>query len=118
MYPTRVVVTGTGLAVSASEPSTTQHATPPEANAMVSQEWRAGIGMVTPLGIGLNANWNSLLQGLSGVTQLLPTHLPAEHHLSEELASRVVGAVDDDQLEAAMAKVSSQSSVSIYVHAC
>lgn len=112
------MVTGAYLVASASEPSTAQLATAPEASAVVSRERRAGVGMVTPLGIGLHANWNNLLQGLSGVTQLLPTHLPAEHHLSEALASRVVGAVDNEQLEIAMAKVSFQTSVSFNGHAC
>eukprot|EP00892_Ulva_mutabilis_P004886 jgi/Ulvmu1/276/UM001_0280.1 len=61
-----------------------------------------GIGMVTPLGIGAHANWISLLKGTSGVSALLPQHLPAEQHLAQDLASRVIGAVENDALDAAI----------------
>lgn len=65
----------------------------------------AGIGLVTPLGIGAHANWISLVQGLSGVTALLPEYLPAEQHLANELPSRVIGAVDNEALNAAISQV-------------
>lgn len=74
--------------------------------------------MVTPLGIGVHANWSSLLQGRSGVTELLPEHLPAEQHLARELPSRVIGAVDSDALEAAMRKVSLDTFVSLCAAMC
>lgn len=35
-----------------------------------------GLGLVTPVGIGVEDTWNSLLSGLCGVKSLEPTDLP------------------------------------------
>lgn len=36
-----------------------------------------GLGLVTPLGIGVEKNWQHLLNGDTGVRALLPEDLPA-----------------------------------------
>ncbi len=46
-----------------------------------------GIGMVTPLGVGRERNWESLVAGKSGVTPI--TRFPVEH-----LNTRIAGTVD------------------------
>jgi hypothetical protein len=57
---------------------------------------------VTPLAIGVSGNWRKLLDGKSGITRLLPEHLPEEHaHVIDQLPSQVVGVVDSHALAAA-----------------
>lgn len=66
----------------------------------------AGIGLVTPLGIGVAENWYKILAGQSGITQLCPEHLPAKHqHVFTKLPSHVIGAVDEQALATAKTNV-------------
>lgn len=61
-----------------------------------------GVGLVTPLAIGVAENWAKLLAGKSGITALCPEHLPPEHaHVLDKLPSQVIGAVDNHALASA-----------------
>lgn len=50
-----------------------------------------GIGLITPLGIGLKENWSNLIAGKSGIKQL-----NSEEY--KNMPSRIAGQIDRDQL--------------------
>lgn len=51
-----------------------------------------GIGMVTPLGIGVKHNWESLLSGKSGIKKI-------EHFPAEDIASQIAGIIPKTESE-------------------
>lgn len=58
-----------------------------------------GIGLVTPLGVGVQSTWNALIAGHTGVRSLSKDDLPPSHHSSlDYLPSKVVACVPKDQL--------------------
>eukprot|EP00879_Flechtneria_rotunda_P015533 GHRR01016244.1.p1 GENE.GHRR01016244.1~~GHRR01016244.1.p1 ORF type:complete len:360 (+),score=98.13 GHRR01016244.1:372-1451(+) len=61
-----------------------------------------GIGMVTPLGVGVENSWSRLIQGHTGVRKLQPDDLPADHrqHM-QQLPCQVIAAVPRAEAEAA-----------------
>jgi 3-oxoacyl-[acyl-carrier-protein] synthase II len=45
-----------------------------------------GLGLVSPLGVGINHNWNSLIAGKSGIKKI-------EHFDTEKLAAKIAGVI-------------------------
>ncbi|GAX82326.1 hypothetical protein CEUSTIGMA_g9755.t1 [Chlamydomonas eustigma] len=65
-----------------------------------------GLGLVTPLGIGVRHVWDELLKGKTGVRLLQPADLPPAHKdILNSLPSRVVATVPQEPLEAAMKRL-------------
>lgn len=61
-----------------------------------------GLGLVTPLGVGVTSVWQRLLAGETGVSKLTPDHLPESHRESyTDLASKVAACVPQDKLDSA-----------------
>jgi 3-oxoacyl-[acyl-carrier-protein] synthase II len=59
-----------------------------------------GIGLVTPLGVGVQSTWNALIAGHTGVRPLSTDDLPLSHHSSlDYLPSKVVACVPKYQLD-------------------
>lgn len=68
-------------------------------------EW-SGLGLVTPLGCGVNASWQGLIQGKCGIRSLEPSHLKMDGfeeevvmHVYDQLSSRVTALVQCGQGE-------------------
>ena len=58
-----------------------------------------GLGLVTPLGVGVQRVWDSLIAGHTAVRALLPDDLPADHrHAFPALPSKVIARVPRVQL--------------------
>lgn len=63
-----------------------------------------GIGMVTPLGVGVHDSWQRLLEGRTGVQRLQPEHLPEAHRSAlSQLPCQVVAAVPRQEADEAAA---------------
>lgn len=62
-----------------------------------------GLGLVTPLGVGVEASWQALVAGGTGVRALTEEDLPATHRgLLPQLACRVAALVPRQQLAPAL----------------
>eukprot|EP00884_Botryococcus_braunii_P022662 jgi/Botrbrau1/907/Bobra.0167s0024.2 len=62
-----------------------------------------GLGLVTPLGVGVARVWERLLAGKSGLSKLLPEDLSPEQRASYgRLQSKVVGRVPQEELREAL----------------
>jgi len=51
-----------------------------------------GLGLVTPLGTGLEKNWQALMEGRSGIRKI-------SHFCADAFASRIAGEVPDFRAE-------------------
>ena len=62
-----------------------------------------GIGVVTPLGIGLTQTWQRLLEGATGTVRLNESHVPSGHWTAaQKLPCQVVAPVDTEELKAVL----------------
>jgi 3-oxoacyl-[acyl-carrier-protein] synthase II len=65
-----------------------------------------GIGLVTPVGVGVKASWDALVSGATGVRALQKGDLPPAHQaLLNQLPSRVGALVPRDQLSHALTQL-------------
>ncbi|CAK0739923.1 hypothetical protein CVIRNUC_001210 [Coccomyxa viridis] len=66
-----------------------------------------GLGLVTPLGVGVERAWQALLQGSCGIKRLSPEDLPKGHDVAlGNLPSQVAAVVPGEQLAQALSAAS------------
>ncbi|BDA48663.1 3-oxoacyl-[acyl-carrier-protein] synthase, mitochondrial [Coccomyxa sp. Obi] len=76
-----------------------------------------GLGLVTPLGLGLQNVWDKLLQGECGIKQVTAADLPKGHDKAlEKLPSRVAAMVPKEQYFEAMAAAGLRPSNSRFIN--